>query len=247
MKRINKYIILTIISLFVFVPFVYAEDTTTDDSFCSSMIYNSLVKEVKNVTGTYEFVYNENGQVIGFNYLIFNVPDGISVSYKIKDELEVGDVIVNVDIDEETGVGKVFDSNLTDTYTRVFTVYTSKYTCNTLKSISITKPRFNEFSESEECNHYEVQDFIYCQPWVTQTFPLNQEQILQKINDKKKKEREKTTAFCVYCEENAKNAKLYNTLVAIRKYAIIGLAIGILIDIIVIIMSLKRIKENRIL
>lgn len=262
MKKVNKYLFLIILFLFAFIPFVYAEDE--NENTCDSITLRNLTKEASKVVGTYEFVYDENNHVKGFNYLIYNVPDNMYVTYSnfnksdVKQEYEnedndVGDDetindILQLPVDSETKIGKVFDSNIYSTYEVYFYIRSNDGQCmNTLKTVSIKKPRFNDYSELEECNSYEVQDFIYCQTWVTQDFPLGSEDILKRIKSKKESAKGKTTAACVYCEENAKNNKIYQTLVAIRKYAIYGVILGIIIDIFVIIFLLKRIKENRIL
>ena len=256
MKRINKFLFLTIICLFAFMPFVYAENEE-ETKKCDAITLSNLTKEASGVIGTYEFVYDENGQVKGFNYLLFNIPDNLYASY-VNFELsqdQMNDETVNetekvkkVEIDPDSGIGKVFDSNIEDSYIVTFYIRSNDSVClSTLKTINIKKPRFNPISEDEECNHYEVQDYIYCQQWVTQDFPMNYAEIIERIKSKKESVKGKTTAACVYCEENAKNNKIYNTILQIRKYAIYGVILGIVIDIFVIIFLMKRIKENRIL
>jgi hypothetical protein len=248
MKRVSVYLIIFILCSFIFVPIVRAEDEE-NQSTCDSIKLRDLKKQAENVTGTSEFVYNNDNQVIGFNYVIYNIPDDMYVSYtgmksQKVDTLEISE---NVVVDPETGIGKVFDDNLTDIYSVVFTVYQKSAECvDKLYTFSIKKLRYNSYSELELCQYEGLEDYIYCQPWVDTEFPYSSEEVKKRIESKIKNEQEKTKSECVSCSENQKNEEEYNKLVMIRSIVIFGLISGIIIDLVVIINLFRKVGENRI-
>lgn len=249
MKKIIGYVIIIVLCTFAFIPFVFAEEEEeTTVATCDSIKLNELRKRAEKVTGVYEYVYDNNNNVIGFNYLIYNIPDDMYVTYtgmpsQIVDTMKKSDT---VEIDPTTGIGKVFDSNIEDVYTIRFQVYQYSNECGTvLHSFTIKKLRYNKYSELEQCKYSGLEDFIYCQEWVNTSFPISEEEIVKRIESKIAKEKEKTTTECLSCIENQKNEDTYNRLVFIRKIVIFGLISGIIIDIVVIIYLFRKAGENR--
>ncbi len=238
---INIFIILAVI-MGVFTN-VYAEE---NENACSSIEKNELVKLASNVTATYEYVYNNINEVIGFNYIVYNVPNNMYVTIsgipdENGDELETSEVL---EIDDETGIGKYYDENLTETYKVYFSVYSSTGGCRgILKSVYVQKVKYNPFSDLEQCSYEGMEDFIYCQKWVDKDFIYSDAVIVDKINKQLNKNQGKTVTICYSCEENEKNNDIYETIVKIRFYAIIGLSIGIVIDLIVIVVSFRKVEE----
>ena len=241
MKKKLFIICMILIAVFGINTNVFAKE----DDKCSSTELQELEKEASNVTATYEYVYDNLNQVVGFNYLVYNIPDGMYVVYKGLPSQKKGmnsfeDPLA---VDYETKIGKLYDDNLTDTYKVTFTVYGSGGCGEPLKSMSVTKPKYNKLSELEQCKYEGLDDYLYCQKWVESDFPYTEEQIREKIEQQREKNKNKATTECVACKENQKNEDIYNAIVKIRKYAIYGLIAGIVIDLIVIFVLYKKVGE----
>ena len=247
MKRVNVYLILIFLCSFIFVPIVRAEDEEEKPT-CDSIKLRDLKKAAEKVTATYEFVYNSDNQVIGFNYLIYNVPDDMYVTYKglPSQKEEFLDNASTLEIDQKTGIGKLFDDNITNTYTVSFYVYQKSGECGSiLNSVKIKKLKYNPISEIEECSYKGLEDYVYCKPWVDTDFPYTESEIKKRIEEKILKENNKTTSECISCSENLKNEEEYNRLLFIKKLVIFGLISGIIIDLVVIINLFRKVGENR--
>ena len=247
MKRVSVYLIIFILCSFIFVPIVRAEDEE-NESTCDSIKLRELKKKAENVKATYEFVYNNDNQVIGFNYLVYNIPEDMYVTYKglpsqSEEFLENADLL---EIDRTTGIGKLFDNNITDTYTVSFYVYQTSHECTgIINSAKIKKLKYNPISELEECGYKGLEDFIYCKQWTDTDFPFSEYEIKKRIEEKLVKESNKSTSECVSCSENQKNEEEYNRMLFIKKLVIFGLISGIIIDLVVIINLFRKVGENR--
>ena len=72
----------------------------------------------------------------------------------------------------------------------------------------------------------------------------------EEVEDRIQKQRESfkitATTECVNCINNQENDLWYQRILKIKMYVIIGLSIGIIIDIVAIIFMIKKIKEDRI-
>lgn len=244
MKNRFLYVIFILFCSVILMPIAYAEE----DTKCTPIMQKELRQRAEKIVGTYEFVYDNNNNVIGFNYLLYNIPDDMYVMYtgmasqKIS-TLEQSDILP---IDRSTRQGKVFDDNLTDNYTVNFLVYQSSGECSgILRSFGIKKVRYNRYSELELCRYAGLEDFIYCQPWVETNFPYGEDEIKQKIESKLESNNKTTTSQCASCIENVKNEDEYNRLVLIRQIVIFGLISGIIIDIVVIIYLFRKAGESR--
>ena len=248
MKKSKFYIFICVICIFSFLPIVMAEDVESTDS-CDAIALNELIKKASKVTGTYEFVYNENNEVIGFNYLIYNIPENMYVVYSGIGSQKAGAYSDSalLELDPDTRIGKVFDDNIVDTYSVSFFVYSSDSGCGSiLKTITIKKLRYNPISKIEQCKYDGLEDYLYCKEWVDTTFPFGEAEIIKKIESKKDKEKSKTTGVCLFCEENKKNEAKYNTLVLIKQVIMFGLISGIIIDVVIIIYLFRKVGESRI-
>ena len=232
--------------IFGFINNVYAEN---EEEVCTSEEQNRLMKEASKVTASYEYVYNAINEVEGFNYLVYNIPSNMYVVYsgmksQESNDSEGTDVLP---IDRSTGTGKVFDDNITDIYTVKFNVYAGNSSCgNSLKTLTVKKVRYNKLSELEQCKYLGMEDYIYCQEWIDKNFLYSDEKLVEKINEEVENNKSKTSTICYTCDENERNDDIYNTIVKIRKYAILGLCIGILLDMITIMISFKRVGDSRI-
>ena len=241
MRKKLFIICMILIAVFGFNSNVFAKD----DNSCDPVKIQELKQEASNITATYEFVYDNLNQVVGFNYLVYNIPDGMYVVYKGLPSQKKGMASFEdpLAVDYETKIGTLYDDNLTDTYKVTFIVYSNESCGQPLKTITLTKVKYNKLSELEQCKYDGLEDYLYCQKWVDTDFSYTEEQIREKIEQQREKNKTKATSECVACKENQKNEDIYNAIVKIRKYAIYGLIAGIVIDLIVIFVLYKKVGE----
>ena len=244
MKKALYFTISILFFMFCFITNVYAEDK------CDSVERNRLNKEASNVVATYEFVYNEINEVKGFKFIVYNIPSDMYVTYKgiVKGnpgeenyaELEK----IALPIDRDTGIGEVYDDNITDAYSIYFDVYSSTSKCSSsLKTIKIPKLKYNKFSDYPQCGYEGMEDFTYCKRWIDYEIQISEEYIVKQLNAQVEKNKSKAADICYSCDENEKNNEIYEMIVKIRNYAIIGLTIGIIVDILFIIIRWKKVGE----
>jgi len=245
MRKKLLFVIMLFLTIFYIDTTVYAANKNDN---CTSIERNELINQASTVTASYEFIYNEINEVIGFKYLVYNVPSNMKAQYYIMDPDSeyVLYNYVNIPIDPETGYGEVEDYNINDAYNVFIRVYRPGNTCQgVLKSIKIKKLKYNEYSEYDQCKYDGMEDFSYCKQWIDSDFALSEQQIIDKMNEQLEKNKVRTTGVCISCEENEQNNEIYETIVKIRKYAIIGLSIGIAVDLIMIYVFIKRVGESR--
>ena len=235
----KKKIIFLLLSIFAFVGIinpVYAEGEE-----CKSTEYNSLVKEASKVTGAIEFTYNEINEVNGFDYVMYVSYTGLPSQ---KEDIYTDSTVLEVDRD--TGIGRLHDDNIKDIYKVYFSVFSLTSSCKVkLKQISITKLQYNKYSELEQCNISGMEDYMYCKQWIDQKINIKEGLVIEKIKNQAEKIKDKTTSVCFSCIENQRNDDIYNNIVKVRKYAIIGLSIGVAIDLLFIIINIKKVRESR--
>ena len=151
-----------------------------DTNKCTAEMKSEILKSVSSVNASYEFVYDDNGKVKGFNISVYNVPDNMSVVYSVKDSKFKKDDSFDI----ENGKGSIFDGNLTDIYTYHIDVYSLKEGCSyKVKTFKVIKPKRNSYSELVYCQYDENVKSTYCQEWITREINKEQkevEELLQK-------------------------------------------------------------------
>lgn len=229
------YLLLTII-ITSFISFsVKAEETK-----CTYSNKNKIRKEASNVKATYDIKKNEDGTYY-FNFYIYNVNENIYVSITNNVTNETYDVFYG---ETDHGTYSFIDNDLVTIKKYTMAIKGMGYGCTgELRKINITKPRYNDISELRICQMEEVDDTLFCEPWVTKYFTNTREEIIDKINRQIEQRRKMVTTKCVTCEEYDKVQKDLKRKNQIRKALIIGSIIGIIVDLGVIyylVMSLKR-------
>jgi len=230
-----------LVAIFGFSNFVYADD------ICTSADRNELFKQASNIVVTLDYRYNQLNEVEGFNYIIYNVSDELEVSYsKIFGDFVSFDTN-SINYDYDSGIGVIKDDNLTDAYQVKFYVSDKSNKClGILKILTINKPKYNEYSELEQCHYEGMEDFTYCQQWIESDFPYGRLIIIDRIDKQLESLKKKDSSICIDCDDDSDNDEIYENIVKLRKYAIIVLSIGIVINILIIIVHIKNIKESRI-
>ena len=243
----GKSIINNVFLVFVLFLCVFSLKTVSAES-CDYKYRAEAAKIAKNVTASYEIKQNDSGG----SYVaitVYNVVDDIYVSYSTTggSTHDSPRNIFKYDVNESgTYIINDFDNDNVKKYT--FKVYSMNPECkNLLRSFTLTKPKYNKYSELTECSYYEVEDYLYCQKWITTNFNMSEAAVVERINEQRKKYKQSVTTVCISCEQDAEYYRWLEKFNKIKKYVIIGLSIGIIADIVVIILLFRKIKEDSII
>ena len=233
----NKYMlcIFSLLSFFLFSINVSAlEDTTCN--YTSRAYLNQLASNVK---VAYDLKYADDGTV-SFDISIYNVVEEIYVTYRADKGTEEK-VFANMTTDG-TYTFNVQDIDNIITYT--FVVRSLKFGCsNDIRTLTLIKPKKNNFSDLDICKYEELEDYYYCQKWITRSFEGTQEDIETRIKNKRESLKKNTTIRCIECEKEEALNKAKNEYNK-RKFILIAvLSGGILLDSLAIILMLIRIRR----
>lgn len=225
--------------MFIFIPFVKVDAEDMTCNYASKALLNKVAGKV---TASYEFKYDTNNNV-SFNISIYNITEDIYVTVE-KDGIPLIDINYNM---TKNGMFTFNDRN-TDTIIKYdFIIKPAKYNCiHDLRKITVTKPKRNNLSDLLICKYEEVQDYSYCQEWLTESIGISEEVAIQKIIEERKRRQPTTTSRCISCEIDTKNKTNAARVHLIKTYIIIGLSIGIVLDIALIIFLIRRIRRNSI-
>jgi len=240
MNKIIRNILLIILTI-VLIPTAKAATT------CDYKFRAEVGKIAKNVSVSYEVKTDDQGNEY-FAFSIYNVVDGIYVTASSEGD-QLGNVSFNAfpEDADENGIYSFITYNTYDIMKYNFKIYSLNSECtSSLRSFSITKPMYNKFSELEECKFYGVEDYFYCQKWITSSINLSETAVKEKIENQRKNNNKTVTTKCISCEENAEISAKLARFNKIKKYIIIGLSIGIVVDIAFIIFLIIRIKRDTI-
>ena len=237
MNDIIKTLIIVLVTI-IFVPNVKAAS-------CDYKKRAEMSKVAANVTASYEIKQDELG-LYYYEFTIFNIHDGlfVSISESGTEIKEAPHDIFPIDTDENNSY-KFIIKNIYDVVKYTFKVSSLDGECSaSLRSFTITKPKYNEFSEIEECKFYGVEDLVYCQKWITNNFNLTEEGVRDKIQQHRRNNKKTVTTACISCDENDKNKEALERFYKIKKYLIIGLSIGIFADIVLILFLSEKIRKE---
>lgn len=232
------YLLLTII----FVSFI-SFSVKAEETKCTYSNKNKIRKDASNIKATYDIKKNENGTYY-FNFYIYNLTDNIYITVTNNVTDETFDVVYG---ETDHGTYSFIDNDLVTIKKYTMTVKTVSYGCiGEFRKINVTKPRYNDISELRICHMEEVDDTLYCEPWVTKYFTNTREEIIEKINRQIEQKRKMATTKCIACNENDKVQKDLKIKNQIRYAIIIGTIIGIIVDLGIIYYLIIRLKRNEI-
>lgn len=242
MKKGFFVVLILVLSMFT-CNNVFAVDY--NDTTCN---YNSkahLNKLAYNVTASYEFKKAEDG-TISFDISLYNIVDDIYVMYSEKGSSDTSSVTVLPSM-TNNGVYTFNVPNTTDIITYEITVRTLKFGCiDDIRKFTLIKPKRNSYYDLDICKYDEVVDYLYCREWVTQEFNLSDKEIKNSIERKRDSAQSNTTTKCISCEVETRNQAKKARVNLIREYIVIGLSIGIAIDIILIYFMISNIRRSEI-
>lgn len=243
MKRRQSFLFILIISLFIFVGKVYAEEDTT----CSAVSLNELRTAAANLRITYVPVVEEEQELT--NYGDYRTIQKKYLDIKIYNMTSKLYIKMNAGNKNVSGISNVFtlddagsDGAITirqlpseELITYRFAVYSDAYGCsnNELRTINLTLPRKNPYSYRAKCE--DIPEFYLCQDYVT--FEINADMFDKGVTEYKAKleEQEKNGEL-----KTDNNGVVSKTISTISKYKFVFVGIVILIGVIVTVIILKR-------
>lgn len=239
MRNVLGFLILGLVSLFVIPDYVFADS-------CDYKEKAQLNKYAFNVKAEYEFKKNEDGSTY-FDIIIYNIVPDIYVNYK--SELEGRTSIGTNVIYEETNSGTYKFSIPIPTQSFDYTIYvrTAKEGCSgDLRKFNLSIPIRNSYHDLDACKKTGMEDYYYCKEWISDDFNLTQTEIEKKISDKYESLKKNTTTKCIGCDEKARNETKIKAFNELKNKIIIGLALGIVIDLIIMIVQIINIRRSEI-
>ena len=234
MKKLNMIIIFL---LLLFIPVV----CSAEENGCTYKYRAELSKIAKNVNASYEIKQNSSGSYY-LEITINNIVDGVYVTYNYTSKNIRGNTVTVFPTDTTDGTYKITQYDINNVYKYSFKVGGTEYACSSYaKSFTLTVPMYNTFSDLPECQYYAVSDYLYCQQWVTTKFNITETEAKKKIQKQLDNSQKTTTTAVVQADDFY--SQQYERLMKLWKYTIIGLSIGVVVDIALIIFLYIRLKE----
>ncbi len=195
---------------------------TLAEGYCSVDDINRVKNDVKNIK--IDFEYRTDTALKGlFDIIITGVTDDVVIKEDSKNWIHTSDSIVNGEIRLEGVSGSNFK----------FDIYYERCNNMLINTINVNVPKYNYYSEYEECNGIDIKEVKVCDPWYQEE--LTDETFMdaiKKYNDSQKEEEK---------EENLHdNIKLILDFIKNNYIYMIGALVVIGVVVAVIIIKRKR-------
>ena len=182
MNKIFNYSLFFILLSFIFINSVNAE--------CSYKERKQLLNEANAVDISVEPVLNDNNEY-DFKFTFVNLSSNFFVKYyNTNNGVEN---IINYELTDK-GTFSFIDDNTYTAYDYKFEFYSTNDNCyaDKINSRSITKPKYNLYSENVNCTFDENKDFKYCAKFLNKNENITLEEFYSKMLDYNN---EKQTAY----------------------------------------------------
>ena len=208
-----------------------------DTSKCTAEMKSEFTKTAASINAAYEFVYDDNNGVRGFDIKIYNIPDNMTASYTITPSKPKKTGYFT----KEDGTAKVFDNNTSDIYTYNIDIYTLTEGCNIkAKSLKVVKPKKNPYSDLVYCMYEENEKSTYCQDWITKDISLSEAEVEKLlVNNLKKTSTTEATSVCVDCGAEGIAYSLKGFYKKYKYTIIIATVLVIILNIFAIVLLIK--------
>lgn len=226
-----KKIVFLLSLFFIFLVTVNADE-------CSASEKTKYMSDAVKVTASYEFKYDETGKPY-FVITVYNLSQNLNIYYT--STLGNSGNIYTLDNQTESSFN---DYNITDInkYTFSVNIYGESGCTSSAIKFNLVKPKKNYYYDNVgECKFEKMKDYYYCKEWISSDFLISDQTIRNNI----KNEFNKTTTVISQESETESNLVTFVELFIKYKYYILGgIGIGIIIDIVYIYLSYKRIREG---
>lgn len=239
MRNVLVFLILSLFSLFVIPESVFADS-------CDYKLKAQLNKYAFNVKAEYEFKKNEDGNTY-FNVILYNIVPDIYINYK--SELE-GNSSIGTNVNYEATNGGTYEFSIpipSKSFDYIFYIRTTKEGCaGDLRKFNLSIPIRNSYHDLDVCKKNGMENYYYCKEWIIDEFNISSLEIEKKINAKYESLKKSTTSHCIGCEEKSRNAAKIRAFEELKMKIIIGLAVGSVIDLLIMIFQIVNIRRNEI-
>lgn len=240
-------IIMITMSLFIGINSVKAEEDTT----CNAVSLNELRNLAANIkvsyvpiTTTEEAPYDEESgtSTAIVRYLdvkVYNITSKLYVRTEAGGDNVTSSshllTLVNVGAD---GAATIRQKSISEPVTYTFTVFSDAYGCTgrTLRTMKLTLPRFNYYSELEICQ--DIPDYYLCQQYTT--YEVDGATFYDKVDEYKAK-------LAAQAEENESaddNTSIVNKAISgVSKYKYVVVGVIVAIGVVVTVLILKKRKK----
>ncbi len=180
----------------------------TSSNVYAECSYTELVEvssDAAYIEAGYSYAYDDKGAVSGFEitlynltehmYVILNTDEVLPSLKKVNYKGESSNKMITYS-DTYLGVYRFQTSNLDKIIKYTFNVYSlSSYTGCTkkVKTLTVIKPKKNEFASLDICKHREVINYFYCKRWATMEFNKTSNEIESIIRKRLKEAQGLTT------------------------------------------------------
>lgn len=147
---------------------------------CDNHTKVELNKLAGNVSANYEFNYDES--YTRFNINVFNLSEGLKAEISNNRSSDI--ITVNYS-DTNNGFYTFVESDTDNIIKYTIKIYGVKDGCNYIsKTLSIVKPKFNNYAKLDNCKIEGMQDYVYCKEWITSEINIKESTVLKSISKK---------------------------------------------------------------
>lgn len=250
MRKKNNFLMLTFMlamSLFIGLKMVYAEDDTT----CNAVSLNELRTMAANIKVSYvpttlqeEIPYDEESGATSMTtrYLdvkIYNITSKLYVRTEAGgDNLTSSTHVISLKNVGSDGAATIRQKAINQPITYTFTVFSDAYGCTgrTLRTMKLTLPRFNYYSELDICQ--DIPDYYLCQQYTT--YKVDGATFYDKVDEYKAK--------LLAQNENKENTDdntgiISKTISSVSKYKYVVVGVVVAIGVVITVVILRRKKS----
>lgn len=230
-----------LLSIFVLLSIIFLPDAKALS--CSNKDANDLVAYASYVKAKYDIIDNSKKKTakidketknfiipnFTFNITVYNVTDNIylEITNDINDEVIT---VYNKDTKNNTYTFSNYDFGQIYKYT--INILSNNPSCSgeSLRKINLTKPKYNAYSEFDECKDSKV---VYCQKFTSTNKKINLDEFSQMIELEKDEPVDGRVVFLNFFIKNK------------NKFIITLILLSIIVVLIIIIIILRKIKQRK--
>ncbi|MCH5166599.1 MAG: hypothetical protein J1F35_01780 [Erysipelotrichales bacterium] len=233
---------LLIILFLLFSYFCITSNVYAEDNSCTYKEQANLNKLAGSVEVSYDIQKNTDGTYI-FKISIYNLTSDLSVTVTNDYDATFFLTIVSEMTNNGTYTFEVNDYTNIIKYSFVVRATTSPCTSD-LKKLTLVKPKKNKYHDYNECKLADTEGYTYCTEWITKDITLSESEVLEKIQEQRSYVKRIKTTKCANCSTNVRMSARLEMIMMYKRFIVIGLSIGIALDIIYIYLKVSNIRRS---
>ena len=231
-----------IILFFLFSSLCMTIDVYAEDNTCTYKEKANLNKLAGSVEVSYDIVKNTDGSYT-FKISAYNITSELSITVTNDYDATFFLTIVSEMTNNGTYTFEVNDYSNIIKYNFVVRATTSPCTSD-LKKLTLIKPKKNKYHDYNECKLADTEGYTYCAEWITKEIALSESEVLEKIQEQRSYVKKIKTTKCVNCSTNVRMYARLEMVKMYKRFIVIGLSIGIALDIIYIYLKVSNIRRS---